>query len=404
MPARLVFTLALLAILQGCSTLPRLDAVPPALTEKAVVPGIPNARVWLDRDLGPFIEMVVQDSNREVEALEKEGKPSDRLPPVYALAISGGGDAGAFAAGILSGWTAHGDRPQFRVVTGTSAGALIAPFAFLGPEYDETVRSVAVSIRPEDIFERRSTLMGLTSDGMASSGPLARIVAKYVTAETLAAIAREYARGRALEVATTNLDAGRQVVWNMGVIASSGAPDALDLFRKILIASASVPGVVSPVMLDVEVDGRRFQEMHVDGGVISQVFLYPSQLLQELTAITGKPFTRELHTYVIRNGRLEPAWSNTRRRTLDIGGRAINSLVQIQGINDVQLLYRTAQQDGADFKLAYIGADFDYPHTVEFDSGYMKKLFDYGHALGASGKAWHAAPPNEQRRVDDVPQ
>jgi predicted acylesterase/phospholipase RssA len=404
MSARLIFTLAALAILQGCSPLMRLDAVPPALTEKAVIPGIPNARVWLDRDLGPFIEVVIQDMSREIEALEKEGKPSDRLPPVYALAISGGGDAGAFAAGILSGWTAHGDRPQFRVVTGTSAGALIAPFAFLGPEYDETVRSVAVSIRPEDIFDRRSTLRGLTSDGMASSEPLARIVAKYVTAETLAAIAREYARGRALEVATTDLDAGRQVVWNMGAIASSGAPDALDLFRKILIASASIPGAVSPVMLDVEVDGRRFQEMHVDGGVISQVFLYPSQMLQELTAITGKPLAREIHTYVIRNGRLEPAWSNTRRRTLDIGGRAINSLVQIQGINDVQMLYQTARQDGADFNLAYIGADFEYPHAEEFNPVYMRRLFDYGQALGASGKAWHRAPPSEQRQIGDAPQ
>jgi predicted acylesterase/phospholipase RssA len=398
MRARLIFTLAAFATLQGCGSLTRLDAVPPALTEKAVIPEIPNARVWLDRDLGPFMEAVIDDLNREIAALEKDGSPTDRLPPVHTLSISGGGDAGAFAAGILSGWTAHGDRPQFRVVTGTSAGALIAPFAFLGPEYDETVRSVAVSIRPEDIFDRRSTLRGLTSDGMASSEPLARIIAKYVTAETLAAIAREYARGRALEVATTDLDAGRQVVWNMGVIAASGAPDALDLFRKILIASASVPGVVSPVMLDVEVDGRRFQEMHVDGGVISQVFLYPSQLLQELTATTGKPLAREIHTYVIRNGRLEPAWSNTRRRTLDIGGRAINSLVQVQGINDVQMLYQTAQQDRADFNLAYIGADFEYPHAEEFNPEYMRKLFEYGHALSASGKAWHTAPPSEQRQ------
>ena len=398
MRARLVLTLAVFAILQGCGTLPRLDAVPPALTEKAVIPGILHARIWLDRDLGPFIEAVIQDTNREVKALQSEGKPTDRLPPANVLAISGGGDAGAFAAGILSGWTAHGDRPQFRVVTGTSVGALIAPFAFLGPEYDETIRSVAVSVSPGDIFDKRSTLAGLASDGMASSEPLARIVAKYVTAETLAAIAREYARGRVLQVATTDLDSGRQVVWNMGAIASSNAPGALDLFRKILIASASIPGAVSPVMLDVEVDGRRFQEMHVDGGVISQVFLYPSQLLQQLTEITGKPFTRELHTYVIRNGRLEPDWNNTRRRTLDIGGRAISSLVQVQGINDVHRLYQIARQDGADFKLAYIGADFVVPHTEEFDPVYMRKLFDYGQALGASGMAWHAAPPSELRR------
>jgi len=396
MRARLIFALALFATLPGCGSLPRLDAVPPALTEKALIPGIPNARLWLDRDLGPLMEVVIDDMNREKKTLESEGRLTDPLPPINALAISGGGDAGAFAAGILSGWTAHGDRPQFRVVTGTSVGALIAPFAFLGPEYDETVRRVAVSVRPEAIFARRSTLMGLASDGMASSEPLAKIIAKYVTAEILTAIAHECARGRVLEVATTDLDAGRQVVWNLGAIASSNAPGALDLFRKILIASASVPGVVSPVMFDVEIDGKRYQEMHVDGGVISQVFLYPSQLLQELTKITGKPFARAIHTYVIRNGRLQPDWNNTRRRTLDIGGRAISSLVQFQGINDVQLLYRIARQDGADFNLAYIEPDFEFPHPGEFDPIYMRKLFDYGQALGASGKAWHRAPPGEQ--------
>ena len=138
--------------------------------------------------------------------------------------------------------------------------------------------------------------------------------------------------------------------------------------------------------------------MHVDGGVISQVFLYPSQLLRRFSEITGKPFTRELHTYVIRNGRLEPDWNNTPRHTLDIGGRAISSLVQMQGISDVKSLYQTARQDGADFKLAYIGTDFESPHTRDFDPIYMRKLFDYGQALGASGEAWHTAPPGEQRR------
>lgn len=395
MRTRMVFVLAMFGSLQACASLTRLDAVPAALTEKALIPGIPNARIWQDRDLAPLIELVLQDTKREVEALEKAGKVPDPLPPAHILAISGGGDAGAFAAGILSGWTAHGDRPKFKVVTGTSAGALIAPFAFLGPEYDDTVRSVAVSMSPEAIMDKRTTLGGLVSDGMASSEPLARIIANHVTPEILAAIAREYARGRVLQVATTNLDAGRQVVWNMGAIAESGAPGALDLFRKILIASASIPGVISPVMFDVEVEGRHFQEMHVDGGVISQVFLYPSPLREKLTPITAKPFGRELHTYVIRNGRLEPDWNNTRRRTLDIGGRAIKSLVQIQGINDVRQLYQTARQDGADFELAYIGADFDYPHTRDFDTDYMRKLFEYGQALGASGKAWHTAPPSE---------
>jgi hypothetical protein len=314
---------------------------------------------------------------------------------VTFLAISGGGDAGAFGTGLLSGWTAHGDRPQFTVVTGVSAGALIAPFAFLGPDYDHVIRDVATSVGLDDLFHTRNVVLGLTSDGMADSGPLSRIVAKYVTPEVMEAIAAEYARGRVLYIGTTELDSGRPVTWNMSVIASSHAPGALELFRKIMIASTSVPGAVSPVMIDVEAGGKHYQEMHVDGGVINQVFTYPSSSLTEFRKATGTPFWREIRLYVIRNGRLEPEWSASKRRTLSIGGRAISVLIQTQGIGDLGRIYLTAKQDGADFNLAYIGADFDYPHDEEFDTEYMKRLFDHGYNLAAKGYPWHKAPPDE---------
>lgn len=383
------------SLLHACGSLPRLDAVPPSLTERAAVPGMPKARIWLDRDLGPFIQALLRDTERELDALEKAGLPTDPLPPVHVLAISGGGDAGAFAAGILAGWSAHGDRPQFKVVTGISAGALIAPFAFLGPQYDDVVRSVATSLAPDDVFRQRNILMGLARDGMASAEPLSRLLAQHVTPDILAAIAAEYAKGRVLQVGTTDLDSGRQVVWNLGEIAASNAPGALDLFRNVIIASASIPGTVSPVMIDVEADGRRFQEMHVDGGVISQVFLYPARALNEIAKATGRPFGREIHTYVIRNGAFEPEWSNTRRRTLDIGGRAIRALVQSQGINDVRQLYQIARQDGAEFNLAYIAPDFDTSRAEQFDPAYMQSLYDYAYDLGATGRAWHSSPPTE---------
>ena len=241
-------------LLPACSAPPRLEAVPLELTERAVIPGIPDARVWLDRDLGPFIETVIQDTNREVDALRNAGKPTEPLPPAHVLAISGGGDDGAFAAGILCGWTAHGDRPEFKVVTGISVGALIAPFAFLGPRYDDVLRTVATSTGPADVLRERNILTGLMSDGMASSEPLSRLVEKYVTPDILAAIEREFARGRVLQIGTTDIDAGRQVTWNMGAIASSHAPNALELFRKIIVASTSIPGAVSPVLIDVDID------------------------------------------------------------------------------------------------------------------------------------------------------
>jgi predicted acylesterase/phospholipase RssA len=387
-------TLTVLSTLSACAVPPRLDAVPKSQTEEAQIAGIPRARVWLDGDLSGFINSVILDSQREAEALHEAGKATDPMPPANLLAISGGGDAGAFTVGILLGWTARGDRPEFKAVTGVSTGALIAPFAFLGPHYDDVLRTVATTATPNNIVHKRNPLVGITSDGMASSEPLAKLLEKYVTAETLAAIAREYKRGRALEIGTTDLDAGRQVTWNMGEIASSNSPNALELFRKIMIASASIPGLVPPVLIDVDVGDKRYQEMHVDGGVINQVFLYPTLFLTELQRATGQPLNRDLHTYVIRNQRLEPEWSDTKRRTIAIATRAIWTLVQTQGINDVVRLSQIAERDKVDFNVAYIGADFDTTHTEQFDTAYMKKLYDYGYNLAFTGTLWHKALPN----------
>jgi hypothetical protein len=399
--AQIAAALVVGVLLQACGSLSRLDAVPSSLTERAVIPGIPNARHWIDRDLAAFIKSAIQDDQRERADLARAGEMTDPLPPANLLAISGGSDEGAFAAGLLAGWTAHRTRPEFHLVTGISTGALIAPFAFLGPQYDDIIRTVFTSVRSEDIFHRRNMLSGLASDGMADSGPLSRLVAKYVTPEILAAVAEEYAKGRVLEIGTTDLDSGRPVTWNMGAIAASEAPGTLELFRKIMIASTSIPGEVSPVMIDVDVDGRHFQEMHVDGGVITQVFLYPPHILAEIHRATGRPYRRELHAYVIRNGRLEPEWSDTERHTLSIGARAISALVQTQGIGDLQRIYRSAQRDGVDFNLAYIGSDFNYPRNEKFDPKYMKRLFDYAYQLSVKGYPWHKAPPGVATLDDD---
>ena len=380
---------------QAC--LPRRDAVAPTLTERAVIPGIPNARYWLDRDLTPFVQNAIQANEREGEVLAKAGKPNNILPPGNMLAVSGGGDAGAFAAGLITGWTTHGTRPLFKVVTGISAGALVAPFAYLGSEYDGIIRFVANAIGPKDVFHSRNVLTRLASDGIADSKPLSRLIRKYVTAEILAAIASEYAKGRILLIGTTDLDSGRPVTWDMGAIASSEAPGALELFCNIMIASMSIPGAVSPVMIDVEVDGKQYQEMHVDGGVITQVFLYPPGTLMAMHRVTGGPFRLERHFYVIHNGRAEPEWSGTKCRTLSIGGRAISALIQTQGISDLGRIYQIAQQDGADFNLAYIGSDFHCPRSQKFDGEYLKSLFEYAFQLSAKGYPWHKSPPRESQ-------
>ena len=375
-------------------SMPRGDAVPPESTEQAVIPGIPGARLWADRDLSAFVQLVMDDNKRELDALTQAGMTEDQIPPAHMLAISGGGDAGAFAAGVLNGWTRHGTRPSFRVVTGISAGALAAPFAYLGPHYDNALHEMATSVGPKDIFRTRNVFAGFLTDGLADSGPLYRLVSRYVTRRLLDEVAAEHAKGRVLMIGTTELDSSRPVTWNMGQIASSDSPDALTLFRKVMVASMSIPGAVSPVMIDVEVDGRPHQEMHVDGAVINQVFLYPARGLQEFRKAIGESYARKLHAYVIRNGKLRPEWAGTKRRMGNIFARSIGTLLNVQGFSDLQSIHDIVTADGVDFSCAYIGNDFVFSHAVRFDTEFLRRLYQYGYDQSVKGNAWKKSVPS----------
>jgi patatin-like phospholipase len=379
--------------MQGCGTLERRAAVPETKTEQAITPGAPNSRYWVDSDITPMAKDGVDSILRERAALQAEGKSVDPVPPAYFLAISGGGDAGAFGAGLLCGWSASGTRPSFKVVTGISTGGLLAPFAFLGPKYDHVLKYVYTSVSPDDIYKARGMFAIFNSDGLADNRPLWNLIAKFVTPEFLAEVAAEYAKGRFLLVGTTNIDARRPVVWNMGAIASSKDPRALELFRDIMLASAAIPGAFSPVMIDVEVDGVPYQEMHVDGGASGQVFLYPPRLSATIEASGAKIVERERHAYIIRNSVLAPEWAATERKTTSIVGRAITSLLQMQGVGDLYRIFATTEKDGVDFNLAFIGRDFTEPHEKEFDTDYMRKLFDYGYQRAVKGYPWQKTPP-----------
>jgi hypothetical protein len=348
-------------------------------------------RVFSDSDL----ELLARDGlaalNREKAHLAQEGHQG-ALPPAHYLAISGGGDKGAFAAGLLNGWTEAGNRPEFKVVTGISTGSLIAPFAFLGPEYDEVIKTVYTEVSARDIYDRRSIWAAIFNDALLDTRPLRELIGRYVTEDLLQHIAREYEHGRFLLIGTVDLDFQRPVIWNMGAIASSGHPQALQLFQSLMVASASIPGAFPPVMIDVTVDGKTHQEMHVDGGVATQVFVYPAGLnVGEISQEIG--LVRERKLYVIRNARLDPDWATVDRRALNIVARAISSLIQYQGINDLYRLYLTALKDGVDYNLAYIGDDFDVEYTEDFDPTYMRQLFDYGYQLARKGYPWQKFPP-----------
>ena len=386
----------------GCATVSRREAVPDDLHTVANVPGFAAGIRYFPGDAAHMQEFerdFVAANVREEASLRSQGWSRSVLPPVSYLAISGGGDNGAFAAGLLNGWTKAGTRPRFKFVTGVSTGALIAPFAFLGEAYDEKLKTLYTSISLNDIALKRSLVSVLYGDAMADTTPLWKLVKKSVTQEMLDAIAVEHDRGRILLIATTNLDVRRAVIWNITEIAATRAPGALDLVHKIMIASAAIPGTFPPVMIDVEARGKSYQEMHVDGGTATQVFVYPPavnlhQILQ-----------RQRTLYIIRNSRLDPEWAQVDRKTLPIALRAITCLIQYQGMGDLYRIFAITQRDHVDFNLAFIPPTFDVPHTAEFDTNYMKALFEVGYRMAHQGQEfWYKHPPVLVSGVDEEPE
>jgi predicted acylesterase/phospholipase RssA len=372
----------------GCSTPQRLPAVPRAEIPQATT-GLGQVRYLVSRETATFAADAAASMEREKAWLASQGKTGP-LPPAYFLAISGGGDNGAFGAGLLNGWTAAGTRPEFKLVTGVSTGALIAPFAFLGPKYDHVIESVYTQTSQKDIFKKRSFIKGLFGDAMADTSPLAATIASYVNQPLLDEIAAEYAKGRVLLVGTANLDSLEPVIWNMTAIAANKDPRSLALFRQILRASAAIPGAFPPMMINVDVDGRHYQEMHVDGGTMAQVFLFPPSLTE---AQVIKDYGRTRVVYIIRNARLDADWASVERRTLPIASRAIGSLMTTQGVGDLYRIFTTTEKDEMDFNLAYIPPSFDVPHKEEFDTNYMRQLYATGRQMAVGGYQWQKYPP-----------
>jgi predicted acylesterase/phospholipase RssA len=375
----------------GCGTPARLDAVPQELQDQVTIGGMSHIRYWADVPSDDFVQDGLASVAKEREQLRQAGH-SDPLPPAEFLAISGGGENGAFGAGLLVGWSASGTRPRFKAVTGISTGALIAPFAFLGSDYDAKLKEFYTGVSKDDILESRNFLAAIFNDAMADNSPLRRLVGRIVDQPLLDAIAAENGKGRLLLIGTTDLDAHRPVIWNVGKIAASHNPHALKLVQDLLVASAAIPGAFPPMIIGVEAGGRNFQEMHVDGGASSQVFVYPPSLnLRARSQQFG--IVRERRLYVIRNARLDPEWAQTDRLTLEIAGDAIASLIQTQGVGDLYRIYLTAQRDHLDFNLAYIPLSFKVPLKEPFDSEYMQRLFQVGYDAAAKGYPWAKAPP-----------
>lgn len=337
--------------------------------EAAIVPGMPDARFWGD----------------STEAFMKV-LPTTKGP---WLLLSSGGAAGAYGAGVLAGWSAAGDRPEFSVVTGVSTGAMTAPYAFLGSKYDEQLRNNFTGITSADIFE-----VGGKGESFLDTWPLKDLIAKRVTPQMLEAIAAEHKRGRRLFVVTGNMDAERPVVWNMGAIAVHGGEAGLKLFREVLLAASSIPGAFPPVYFDVEAGGKRFQEMHADGGMFGPFYAAPNAVLGGADA--ARLPASDL--YIVVNSKLTPEFEMPEREITSVLGRAIAIALKAGARLELMVVSEVSRRNNIGFKVAYVNDDFNVASRGNFDPDYMKALFQLGFDQAKAGTAFRTEAPSGAAR------
>jgi hypothetical protein len=391
---------SLLMLLAGCGTLPR-NAPPAEAALDGKIPGLHEVRGWA-LQAGSTLE---QDLVRSFAQESPQDFPPDASGTVrYAhLALSGGGANGAFGAGFLKGWTATGARPMFKMVTGVSTGALMAPFAFIGPPYDQALREFYTTTRSRDIFLLGSTFgllwQLMVGEALADTRPLQAMIARHVDDELLRRVAEAHQRGRRLYIGTAYLDAPRFVVWNMGLIASSGHPDALQLFRKVMLASASIPVAFPPVFFEVELTpgGPRYDEMHVDGGVGARVFLnggvFRGSVIRERGGLGGAG--RE-DIFVIHNGQLIPRADPVPRSLPQIASRSIDASGRAAALGDLLRIHAHALREGGSFHWITIPRDVNMAGDEVFDPAQMQQLYDLGLRMAGSSDAWFTQPPGQQ--------
>src|SRR6195256_2999074 len=367
--------LAVTFILAGCSSLPRTPYTAPDAASSTVL-DLSELRSYADEPASMFLRAEV----------------SSGAGPLSYLALSGGGADGAYGAGVLNGWTAAGTRPQFSVVSGVSTGALIAPFAFLGPAYDATLRDVYTSGIAESLLDTPSLVHALFGSGLFGNTQLRALVARYVNQDMLAAIAAENTKGRKLLIVTTNLDTQRTVIWDMGRIATIGSPQALDLFRDVLAASASIPVVFPPMLIEAEANGHRFQEMHVDGGVTAPVLTLPEAFLLRNGALARG---LRMNIYVLINDKVDRDFQLVPNSTIDIAARTSASVTKTQIRSVLYETYDFARRNNFGFNLTYIDKDVPSPGSFGFEASYMRSLYQYGYDKAKTGDFWAKAPPSD---------
>ncbi len=271
-----------------------------------------------------------------------------------------------------------------------STGAIIAPYAFLGAQYDDTLREIYTSGIAESLLESPKIFQAVFGSGLFGNARLRELVARYIGPELLAQIAREHAKGRRLLVVTTDLDTQRSAIWDMGKIAAIGTPEALKLFRDIIAASASIPLVFPPILIEAEAHGERFQEMHVDGGVMTPVLTLPDAILFQGQRL---PNNSRFDIYVLVNNKLERDFEVVPNGTLDVASRSLEAITKAQTRSVVLSTYEFARRSHVGFNLSYIARDYPASGSEGFNTAYMRALYQYGYDKASGGHAWTSTPP-----------
>ncbi|MGB0694318.1 MAG: patatin-like phospholipase family protein [Rhodospirillaceae bacterium] len=351
-------------------------------------------RLWGDTIREMQVDNIIENRIEQARFIYRDQIATNQTIEQNLLALSGGGPDGAFGAGVLAGWTARGDRPEFTMVTGVSTGAIVGLFAFLGPDYDEQLKSFYTEYETEQLLIPSifSALTGGTA--LADVEGYRSLIDENIDEEILTKLAEESAKGRTLLIGTTNLDAARPVTWDLTRIAASGNPNALVLVRDIIQASSAIPGAFPPVIIpSTTQDGGQHDEMHVDGGATQQVMLFSSELpIHRIDEGLNVPVERNL--YIIMNNSLKKPYEPVELGVLSITGRAVSSLISGSGSSDLYKIFAIAQRDNIDFNLTWIPKDFELEPDEAFDPVYMTALYEYGFNHGKNLEVWRKAPPD----------
>lgn len=378
--------------IQGCATLRPRNALPLDFAGKVTIDGMPDIRTDIDDPNPVVMQKSLIDSFKEEGAANLLG-----IKSYPVLAISGGGANGAYGAGLLRGWSDEGSRPLFKIITGVSSGSIMALYTFLGKDYDAQLEDFFTRMSTKDVMRQKNFFSIIFGDSLFSSSPLAKKISSIVDGKLMAKVAEEHKRGRRLFVGTVNLDAQEFVVWDMGALACKGGSDSLKMFRKILLASCSLPMTFPPVHFKVISEtGELYDEMHVDGGTVRGVF-YIDRLTKNMEGAAKvfgiDPSKYRPRIYILSNTYMSPVRQQVKDDLVGISVRSLDTVVGAASNGDVYRLYATAKRRGLDFNLAYIPADFQPNPKELFDPIEMQRLFKRGYDDAIKGYKWYKTPP-----------